>query len=195
MNLKRRSFNFFSYEQSFSKDQWWGFMSAQITQTLCSVVIKVQHVNWWSSALTPAQNVSPLCLRLRSCTAVAFTTSPAGSAAPIFQPAGFLPAAALASPTAARPTWGTRAWLLAKSTSRLEKSLATSWVGGERVWNRVKKQNKKNTFGWMSVAVVSAGMLRAGDVLHRGKYGDYRWSYLWHRLLSGTTRDPHFPNS
>lgn len=61
---------------------------------------------------------------------------------------------------------------------------------GKKVGNCVK-----TVCGWMSVAVVSAGVLRAGDVLHRGQYGDYRWSYLWHRLFSGTTRDRHFPNS
>lgn len=52
--------------------------------------------------MCPAQCLSPLCGR--SYAAVGFTTTPAGSTVCIFQSAGFLLAAALASPTAATLT-------------------------------------------------------------------------------------------
>lgn len=113
-------------------------------------------------------------LSFQSCTAAGFRTTPAGSVLLISQRAGFPPAAAPAPPTAARPIWGTPLWLLAKSTDRWGEASPVMCV--RHAWNKEELR---------SVTVASAGLLWAGDSLHREQHGDHCWGDLWHRLLSG----------
>lgn len=109
---------------------------------------------------------------LCSCNAAVFITTPPGSPATTLQPGASRSAAVLVSPTAKRETWRTPLWRRAKSTSR--------W----RVMRSQVHPGKMNEC-FNNSSVWRAGLLWAGDVLHREQHGNHRWGHLRDRLLSG----------